>query len=90
MYIYCIKEKIINKKVKDYIPKISLILMTIFSIILTIIYEYGIYNRVFIFGNYLYSPSIIGIILGLILGIILGKYFNKKCKMANESSYDKN
>lgn len=77
-FVYCIKEKIIHKKVNNYIPKISLIFMTLFAVIFTIIHIYGMYNGVFIFGNYLYSPSVVGIIIGMILGLILGIYLNKK------------
>lgn len=77
-FVYCIKEKIINKRVKNYIPKISLILMTIFSIVLNVIEVYGFYNRIFIFDNNAFMPTIIGIIVGIVLGIMLGKYFNKR------------
>ena len=56
--IFCIKDKIINKKIKSYIPKINLVLMTFFSIIFTIIHIYGIvYKNILIFGNYSYLPS---------------------------------
>lgn len=57
-FIFCIKDKIINKKIKSYIPKISLIFMTFFAIIFTIIHIYGIiYKNILIFGNYSYLPS---------------------------------
>lgn len=77
-FIYCIKEKIINKKINNYVPKISLIFMTLFAVICTIIHIYGIYKHVLIFGNYSYLPSVTGIIIGMILGLILGMYLNKK------------
>lgn len=52
-FIFCIKDKIINKKIKNYIPKISLILMTLLAIIFTIIHIYGIiYKNILIFGNF--------------------------------------
>lgn len=52
-FIFCIKDKIINKKIKNYIPKINLILMTLFAIIFTIIHIYGIiYKNILIFGNF--------------------------------------
>ena len=57
-FIFCIKDKIINKKIKSYIPKISLVFMTLFAIIFTIIHIYGIvYKNILIFGNYSYLPS---------------------------------
>lgn len=57
-FIFCIKDKIINKKIKNYIPKISLILMTLLASIFTIIHIYGIvYKNILIFGNYSYLPS---------------------------------
>lgn len=57
-FIFCIKDKIINKKINNYIPKISLIFMTFFAIIFTIIHIYGIiYKNILIFGNYSYLPS---------------------------------
>lgn len=78
-FIFCIKDKIINKKIKDYVPKISLIFMTIFAILFTGIHIYGIiYKNILIFGNYFYLPSVIGIIVGMVLGIIIGMYLNKK------------
>lgn len=55
--VFCIKDKIINKKIKNYIPKVSLILMTISAIIFTFIHIYGLYNSVIIFGNYSYLAS---------------------------------
>lgn len=83
-FIYCIKEKISNKNIKNYIPKVSLILMTISAIIFTSIHIYGLYNSVIIFGNYLYQSTIIGIILGMLLGIVVGMYLNKKRKVKFE------
>ena len=57
-FIFCIKDKIINKKIKNYIPKISLILMTLLAIIFTVIDIYGtFYKNILIFGNYSYLPS---------------------------------
>lgn len=57
-FIFCIKDKMINKKIKNYIPKISLIFMTLLAIIFTGVHIYGIiYKNILIFGNYLYLPS---------------------------------
>lgn len=57
-FIFCIKDKIINKKIKNYIPKISLILMTLLAIIFTVIDIYGMfYKNILIFGNYSYLAS---------------------------------
>lgn len=76
--IFCIKDKITNKKIKDNIPKISLIFMTLLAIILTGIHIYGIfYKHTLIFGNYFYFPSVIGIITGMLLGTLIGKHLNK-------------
>lgn len=52
--------------------------MTLLAVIFTVIHIYDLYNGIIIFGNYLYLPSIIGIIIGMILGFILGVYLNKK------------
>ena len=57
-FIFCIKNKIINKKIKSNIPKINLVFMTLFAIIFTIIHIYGIvYKNILIFGNYSYLPT---------------------------------
>ena len=77
-FIYCIKEKITNKKINNYIPKMNLFFMTLFAIIFTLIQTYGFYNSVLIFGNYSYLSSVIGIIIGMIFGTTLGKRLNKK------------
>ncbi len=57
-FVFCIKDKIINKKIKNYIPKISLILMTLLAIIFTVVYIYELfYKNTLIFGNYSYLAS---------------------------------
>lgn len=81
MIVYCIKKKIVKEKIKDSIPKFSMILMTIFAIILTKIHFYELFhkNRI-LFGYYLYDPVIIGVYIGAILGTVIGITFNiKKC-----------
>ena len=69
--IYCIKEKIINKKIKSAVPKCNLIFMTISGILFTVYFFKHI-----VFNNLSYG-IFIGIFVGLIIGTVVGILWNR-------------
>ena len=75
-FVYLIKEKIINKKVNNYIAKYSFIFMTLFFLFGFVINYYFLYKKI-IFMQSVYFISILST-FGYILGTILGVKKNKK------------
>ena len=75
-FVYLIKEKIINKKVNNYIAKCSFIFMTLFFLFGFVTNYYFLYKKI-IFMQPIYFISILSI-FGYILGTILGVKKNKK------------
>mgnify|MGYP007070027866 CR=1 FL=1 len=73
--VYLIKEKIINKKVNNYIAKYSFILMTIFLIIGIIVDIYCLFKNIY-FMQPVYFVSILSV-FGYMLGTISGIVKNK-------------
>lgn len=74
--IYLIKEKIINKKVTNYIPKLNIIFMTL-SVILGIGIAWYCLSKSIFFIQPVYLVGILSI-LGFVIGTILGILQNKK------------
>lgn len=78
--VYLIKEKIINKKVTNYIPKFNILFMTLLSIIGIGIDTYCLFKNIF-FMQFVYFISILvisGFVLGTILGLLKNKRRNRK------------